>query len=231
MSSAAVAGAKRILDVKGVRDVPPGVIIWSMVETAVTLVCVGIPVCRPLLGQIMKKISTSRGSKRSKSPSHDPNNGAPAPIGLHTFGGSPMQPGAAAGHRRRRDIVSDLFSRLAPSTGVFSRATVPTTTKSRAVGDDPTGDGQSEQAIMNHGADCCKDDVEAHGGHHSSSSSRDLDVDEKDGHLARECTRSWIIGESINRNEVSSSGPEGEHKDDIIMTSKSYEVKRGESPV
>ncbi|KAI0149158.1 hypothetical protein BJ166DRAFT_596132 [Pestalotiopsis sp. NC0098] len=227
---AAVAGAKRILDVKGVRDVPPGVIIWSMVETAVTLVCVGIPVCRPLLGQILKKISTSRGSKRSKSPSHDPNNGGPAPIGLHTFGGSPMQPGAAAGHRRRRDIVSDLFSRLAPSTGVFSRATVPTTTKSRAVGDDPTGDGQSEQAIMNHGADCCKDDVEAHGGHHSSSS-RDLDVDEKDGHLARECTRSWIIGESINRNEVSSSGPEGEHKDDIIMTSKSYEVKRGESPV
>jgi hypothetical protein len=44
------------MQVKGVRDVPVGVIVWSQTETVVTLICVSIPVCRPLWSQVYKEL-------------------------------------------------------------------------------------------------------------------------------------------------------------------------------
>ncbi|KAF7534199.1 hypothetical protein G7054_g6406 [Neopestalotiopsis clavispora] len=220
---AAVAGAKRIMEVKGVRDVPVGVIVWSQTETAVTLICVGIPVCRPLLAKILKKYGSTRPSKRSKTPSND---NAPEVMGLHTFGGSPMAPGAHGMHRR--NIVSSLFSRLAPST-LFSRA-APSTTIRTARSTHPISDGQSEQAIIS--SQEMMDSKEDEERKNSGAEPEDGHAAEQQQHkLARECTRSWIMGEPINCNEVTSqASPDAVHKDDIIMTTRSYEVKRGQSP-
>lgn len=127
---AAAAGAKRIMEVKGVRDVPVGVIVWSMVETSVTLVCVGIPVCRPLWTRHFSKWFQSKNSNYQAHDGDTPN--AEQPIGLNTFGGGEM-PGAhsdgsngssekkggrRSGGNKRRGPLSSLFASLAASTVV-----------------------------------------------------------------------------------------------------------------
>lgn len=73
---------------KGVRDVPVAVIVWSQVEGALTLICVGIPVCRPLWTRYISKWWQSRqGSSyiRQNEPTDDS-----GPIGLNTIGGGAM---------------------------------------------------------------------------------------------------------------------------------------------
>lgn len=42
-----------------------GLIIWHAAELSVTMVCIGIPVCRPLYKNWMKKMSSYVGSKQS----------------------------------------------------------------------------------------------------------------------------------------------------------------------
>lgn len=88
---AAAAGIIRVFAVKGVRDVPVAVIVWSQVEGALTLICVGIPVCRPLWTRYISKWWQSRqGSSyiRQNEPTDQSD-----PVGLETIGGGTM-PGA-----------------------------------------------------------------------------------------------------------------------------------------
>ncbi|KAM0331278.1 hypothetical protein ACHAQA_002948 [Verticillium albo-atrum] len=88
---AAAAGGIRVMNVKGVRDVPVGVIVWSQVETSLTLICVGIPVCRPLWSRSIGKWWQSRQDD-SYQRQNDPRDHSD-PIGLNTIGGGTM-PGA-----------------------------------------------------------------------------------------------------------------------------------------
>ncbi|RGP76940.1 hypothetical protein FLONG3_5024 [Fusarium longipes] len=76
-------GIKRTLEVPKLRSPnhtkdPMGLIVWSAAEITVTMVCIGIPVCRPLYKKCFKRW-TSRGS------SNYPNSGASYP--LQTIGG------------------------------------------------------------------------------------------------------------------------------------------------
>ncbi|KAM0275918.1 hypothetical protein ACHAQH_007260 [Verticillium albo-atrum] len=89
---AAAAGGFRVMNVKGVRDVPVAVIVWSQVETSLTLICVGIPVCRPLWSRSIGKWWQSRRGE-SYQRQNDPRDPPSDPIGLHTIGGGTM-PGA-----------------------------------------------------------------------------------------------------------------------------------------
>lgn len=208
--SAAAAGIKRIMSVKGVRDVPVAVIVWSQVETAVTLICVGIPVCLPLWTRLFRKLQGKRNS--NGPPNQRPQNDVVGePIGLKTFGGSPM-PGAkgSKGKNKDKSITSSLFSRL-------------TTISTLHKGHDNLSDGQSEQVIL---------EREISSRDNSTKGSTDESGPQVgDESRLKEVTKSWIVGASINTNEVMSEGRhDGDHRDDGIMTTISYEVKRVNSP-
>jgi hypothetical protein len=58
-----------------------GLIVWSAAEIAVTMICIGVPVCRPLYKTFLGKL-TSQGSSYHRSGKS--NN----PIALRTVGGS-----------------------------------------------------------------------------------------------------------------------------------------------
>ncbi|KAH6686967.1 hypothetical protein F5X68DRAFT_232290 [Plectosphaerella plurivora] len=88
---AAAAGIIRVFAVKGVRDVPVAVIVWSQVEGALTLICVGIPVCRPLWTRYISKWWQSR-QESSYIRQNEPTDQSD-PVGLETIGGGTM-PGA-----------------------------------------------------------------------------------------------------------------------------------------
>ena len=65
-----------------------GLIVWSGAEIAVTMICIGIPVCRPLYKRFLDKL-TSRDSSGYKKQGDSLQTPAPS-YGLRTFGGSPM---------------------------------------------------------------------------------------------------------------------------------------------
>ncbi|KAH7025000.1 uncharacterized protein B0I36DRAFT_376745 [Microdochium trichocladiopsis] len=93
---AATAGAFRIMNVSGVRDVPVAVIVWSQVETSMTLICVGIPVCLPLWTILWRKVRGDSSSNNNNNNSHPPqNHGADSKgsenIALRTIGGTPLR--------------------------------------------------------------------------------------------------------------------------------------------
>ncbi|GAB1319258.1 Integral membrane protein pth11 [Madurella fahalii] len=76
-----------------------GLIVWSAAEIAVTMICIGIPVCRPLYKRFLDKISTNgTGSggykKHSVGGGRSGRSGGGPRYGLRTFGGSTM-PGAS----------------------------------------------------------------------------------------------------------------------------------------
>ncbi|KAK6836101.1 hypothetical protein PG987_006596 [Apiospora arundinis] len=92
---AAVAGVIRIIYVKGVREVVYDVIIWSQVEISVTLICVSIPVCRPLWSRTIggwfnntKRRNSGYVPVEQDEPRQRHQNGEP--VGLRTIGGTPM---------------------------------------------------------------------------------------------------------------------------------------------
>lgn len=68
-----------------------GLIIWSAAEIAVTMICIAVPVCRPLYNRFLDKF-TSRGTG-----SYQRQNGSGQTPGfaLHTFGGSTLLPRGA----------------------------------------------------------------------------------------------------------------------------------------
>ena len=70
-----------------------GIIVWSAAEMCVTMVCIGIPVCRPLYKDYIDKL-TSRDTSKYKGLSG--NAGMP----LRTIGGSEQYPG---GHSQALD--------------------------------------------------------------------------------------------------------------------------------
>ncbi|KAK9413404.1 putative Integral membrane protein [Seiridium unicorne] len=208
---AAAAGVKRIMEVKGVRDVPVGVIVWSMTETSATLICIGIPVCRPLWTRMFKTYLAARPSKSSSDQA--PQNGNPAqPIGLNTFGGSPMPGAKGVGGAKKKNKASSLFSRLTAASTINR-------------GYDHMTDGQSEQVILDRGAGS-KD-----GSAKDFRASTEIEEQERNETQSRNIKRSWIIGESLSQNEVLCDGPQKEHKEDGIMTTKSYKIQRVDSPV
>ncbi|KAI1880833.1 hypothetical protein JX265_001073 [Neoarthrinium moseri] len=94
MSLGVIAGAcgiKRTLEVPELasadylRDTV-GLIVWSAAEIAVTMICIGIPVCRPLYKTFLDRLNSSIGSGYAKSSS-----AAAPPLALHTFGGTTMR--------------------------------------------------------------------------------------------------------------------------------------------
>ncbi|KAL2140142.1 hypothetical protein VTI28DRAFT_4224 [Corynascus sepedonium] len=87
---AAAAGIKRTTEVEGLytpdylKD-SVGLIVWSVAEMAITLICIGIPVCRPLYKQAFRRIlgeSRSAGYQK-QSAGKDEGNSVP----LRTIGG------------------------------------------------------------------------------------------------------------------------------------------------
>lgn len=77
-------------------DAPPeetvGLIVWSAAEIAVTMVCIGIPVCRPLYKRWLEKFASNLSGTNSGYKKHGSSSRGPR-YGLRTIGGSTM-PGA-----------------------------------------------------------------------------------------------------------------------------------------
>ncbi|KAJ0114056.1 hypothetical protein J7T55_007890 [Diaporthe amygdali] len=123
LSLGVIAGAfgiKRTIDVPQLsspnytRDTV-GLIIWSAAEIAVTMICIAVPVCRPLYNRFLDKF-TSQGTG-----SYQRQNGSGQSPGfaLHTFGGSTLKPRGGQGHRvssKRRTSPGEADSEL-PSFG------------------------------------------------------------------------------------------------------------------
>lgn len=61
-----------------------GLIVWSNAEMAITLICIGIPVCRPLYRRIFSNMSSSRSTGYQKQ---GPSNDNHSSIALRTIGG------------------------------------------------------------------------------------------------------------------------------------------------
>ncbi|KAK8116547.1 uncharacterized protein PG998_004828 [Apiospora kogelbergensis] len=199
--SAAAAGAKRIMEVKGVRDVPVGVIVWSQVETAATLVCVGIPVCRPLWTRHLSKYFRSRSSPYEQQ--DGPSDKGPAPIGMNTFGGGAM-PGA-----KKSDSGSGGPPR-SPKGGTEYRR------------DDQSDEIKltEEQIKEGHAV------VETKG--ISGVAMGFPGDDDLGGSLAvgAELKRSWILGEGVNQAYIQGDGSNEEDMKEGIIASRTYEIKR-----
>ncbi|KAK3303642.1 uncharacterized protein B0T15DRAFT_402521 [Chaetomium strumarium] len=97
---AAAAGIKRTTEVEGLytsnylKD-SVGLIVWSSAEMAVTLICIGIPVCRPLYKRAFRRLFgassyyNNSGGYQKQSNSHQPqqNNNNSNSVPLRTIGG------------------------------------------------------------------------------------------------------------------------------------------------
>lgn len=81
-------------------EVTVGLIVWSAAEIAVTMICIGIPVCRPLYKQYLDKL-TSNDQSKGADVSGGPNRSHEHP--LRTFGGTTMH--------RLDDDATDAYSR------------------------------------------------------------------------------------------------------------------------
>ncbi|EAQ87745.1 hypothetical protein CHGG_04364 [Chaetomium globosum CBS 148.51] len=100
-----------------------GLIVWSAAEIAVTMICIGIPICRPLYKQWLDRVLSygsgigSGGYQKQKGQGQSGEINSHRGFGLRTFGGSTM-PGRA--HRSAEpnaapdsssDIASDTDSK------------------------------------------------------------------------------------------------------------------------
>lgn len=90
-------------------------IVWSAAEIAVTMICIGIPVCRPLYKRLLTQLTSSDGSKYKRR------NEECDVFAMHTFGGSTLKPRggtleSSAGRSLRGDDV-----KKATVTGAFNR--------------------------------------------------------------------------------------------------------------
>ncbi|KAK8084443.1 hypothetical protein PG997_005714, partial [Apiospora hydei] len=64
-----------------------GLIVWSAAEIAVTMICIGIPVCRPLYKRFLTQLTSSDRSKYKKGRNEEQD-----AFAMHTFGGSTLKP-------------------------------------------------------------------------------------------------------------------------------------------
>ncbi|KAJ4184480.1 hypothetical protein NW759_017023 [Fusarium solani] len=89
--SAGACGIRRTMNVSALSspnylEDTVSLVVWTAAEIAVTMVCIGIPVCRPLYKRYLEKW-TSRDASR-----YHPQNGEAIPYPLRTFGGSTLRP-------------------------------------------------------------------------------------------------------------------------------------------
>ncbi|KAK6836991.1 hypothetical protein PG987_007486 [Apiospora arundinis] len=214
---AAAAGAKRIMEVKGVRDVPVGVIVWSQVETAATLVCVGIPVCRPLWTRHLSKYFKSRSSAYERQ--DGPSDNGPAPIGMNTFGGGAMpgakKPNDGSGGSSKKSKVSSRISSLWSST----------TSQAPRAGTEHRRDDASDEVNLTEEQHKGPVVVETKG---TPGVAMGYPGDDLNGNAAvgAELKRSWILGEGVNQAYVQGDGSNEEETKEGIMASRTYEIKR-----
>jgi hypothetical protein len=115
-----------------------GLIVWSAAELTVTMICIGIPVCRPLYKKCFKKWT-------SRSSSNCPNSGASYP--LQTISGGVLP--AKLVDRNGSGSTSDTHDQIRdyePKLGMgspFARTRVYPKSDARRLGDD-----QSEEEIL-----------------------------------------------------------------------------------
>ncbi|KAI1061521.1 hypothetical protein LB506_011820 [Fusarium annulatum] len=142
LSLGVIAGAfgiKRTLEVPKLKSPnhtkdPVGLIVWSAAEMTVTMICIGIPVCRPLYKKYFSKWSSRNSSK------YQQNSGASYP--LQTIGGSTMYPGQA----HKKDSTSEASVQEYERRGVRSSSNK---NKVFAKGAERGyGDNQSEEEIL-----------------------------------------------------------------------------------
>lgn len=116
-----------------------GLIVWSAAEIAVTMICIGIPICRPLYKQWLDRMLSygsgigSGGYQKQNGQGHSGEDHSRRGYGLRTFGGGTM-PGRAhrsaaaatepnaAGADSSSDIVSDTDSKDRVGGGVGAGA-------------------------------------------------------------------------------------------------------------
>ncbi|EKJ74276.1 hypothetical protein FPSE_05573 [Fusarium pseudograminearum CS3096] len=146
LSLGVIAGAfgiKRTLEVPKLKSPnhtkdPMGLIVWSAAELTVTMICIAIPVCRPLYKKCFSKW-TSRNS------SNYPNSGASYP--LRTIGGGVLQ--AKRVDRNGSGSTADTneqveeHERKTGINGPFTRTRVYPKSDGRRIGGD-----QSEEEIL-----------------------------------------------------------------------------------
>ncbi|KAK8030222.1 hypothetical protein PG993_011513 [Apiospora rasikravindrae] len=215
---AAAAGAKRIMEVKGVRDVPVGVIVWSQVETAATLVCVGIPVCRPLWTRHLSKFFKSRGSSYERQ--DGPSDNAPVPIGMNTFGGGTMPGAKKSGSGSRGSKKSKVGSKISSLWSVTTTSQAP-----RAGTEHRRGDDDNESDEINLTEEQHKGPVmsESHG--QGMPMALPDDATNNPAAAGAELKRSWILGEGVNQAYVQGDESKEEEMKEGIMASRTYEIK------
>ncbi|KAM0335134.1 hypothetical protein ACHAQA_000174 [Verticillium albo-atrum] len=143
---AGACGIKRTLEVPALSSQnylkdTVGLIVWSAAEIAVTMICIGIPVCRPLYKKYLDKW-TSRDA--SKYQHHSEGRSFP----LRTFGGSTMPGGGG----QSKDAPSEGSINGAESVSMSDRklGLSGPYTKSYALGGGGRvpGDDQSEEEIL-----------------------------------------------------------------------------------
>ncbi|KAF9778789.1 hypothetical protein IL306_003265 [Fusarium sp. DS 682] len=103
---AGACGIKRTLEVPELSSAnytkaTVGLIVWSAAEIAVTMICIGIPVCRPLYKRYLDKWTSRDGSKYREQ-----SGGGSYP--LQTIGGSTLYPNAPG----KNDSVSEDCEKL-----------------------------------------------------------------------------------------------------------------------
>lgn len=111
-----------------------GLIVWSAAEIAVTMICIGIPVCRPLYKNFLDRLLSGVPS-RNERPSH-------TPLGLYTIGGSAMPSG---GRSAGRDGKPPAVVRQGSA-----RPTRAEKASGNADGNNPEGHEQSDEEILLH---------------------------------------------------------------------------------
>ncbi|KAG9255793.1 uncharacterized protein F5Z01DRAFT_699609 [Emericellopsis atlantica] len=87
---AAAAGIKRTTTVEGLYTPnylydSVGLIVWSAVEMAVTLICIGIPVCMPLYRRVWRRLNNEQSSSGYQKQSGDQEGSSS--VALRTIGG------------------------------------------------------------------------------------------------------------------------------------------------
>lgn len=114
-----------------------GLIVWSAAEIAVTMICIGIPVCRPLYKRYLDKWTSRDASKYQEQIE----GGGSHP--LRTFGGSTLRPGQVDKDDDNFDD-RDSITREERKLGIGGPFT-----KSYAVGGGRVcGDNQSDEEIL-----------------------------------------------------------------------------------
>ncbi|CAJ0544605.1 Ff.00g037000.m01.CDS01 [Fusarium sp. VM40] len=136
-------GIKRTLEIPKLKSPnhtkdPMGLIAWTAAEMTVTMICIGIPVCRPLWKQCFNKWTT-----RGDSKSREPNSAGSFP--LQTIGGNTSRPKPS----HQRDSIfdpDDVLGEQDRKTGIRG-----STTKTRPYSwglERARGDNQSEEEIL-----------------------------------------------------------------------------------